>query len=206
VTAAVPIPWNETATSILRARWEAGDPAESIAKATGSTVAGVRKQAAKLRLSHRESFWPPERLAELKRLWSTGASFKAIGMQLGISRNAVAGARRRYDLPDRARTPTTPRNPPAERAVAVSPQRQPRCPETPERQLDPAAEPFSAGIGSVLDLKPGMCRFPQGDVRTGILFCALPTGDALEPWCPEHRRRVFVPRAPLQMKAEEITA
>ena len=40
---------------------------------------------------------------------------------------------------------------------------------------------------------PGRCLWINGDPRTTDFdFCAKPTGDTLDPWCPGHRKRVFV--------------
>ena len=45
--------------------------------------------------------WPPERDVALRQLWPTGLSITLIGATIGVSRNAVAGRRRRLKLPER---------------------------------------------------------------------------------------------------------
>lgn len=47
------------------------------------------------------SVWTEERLDGLKKLWSEGLSITQIGMQLGVSRNAVVGKVHRMGLPKR---------------------------------------------------------------------------------------------------------
>ena len=39
----------------------------------------------------------------------------------------------------------------------------------------------------------GHCLWINGDPREpNFSFCAQPTGDTLDPWCPAHRKRVYV--------------
>ncbi|MHB1310517.1 MAG: GcrA family cell cycle regulator [Gemmatimonadaceae bacterium] len=45
--------------------------------------------------------WPPERIAELRRLWDTGLTATQIGCRLGLSKNAVIGRAHRLHLPPR---------------------------------------------------------------------------------------------------------
>ena len=44
---------------------------------------------------------PPERIAELTRLWATGLTTREIGRRLGVTKNAVIGRAHRLKLPPR---------------------------------------------------------------------------------------------------------
>ena len=45
--------------------------------------------------------WTDERLEQLKKLWAEGLSITQIGLELGLSRNAVVGKVHRIGLPKR---------------------------------------------------------------------------------------------------------
>ena len=52
-------------------------------------------------MNNNKSSWTPERLAKLKELWKSGLSISKIGLELGVSRNAVAGKAHRLGLSKR---------------------------------------------------------------------------------------------------------
>ena len=47
------------------------------------------------------SVWDEKNLERLKRLWDEGIPITKIGLELGVSRNAIAGKAHRLGLPDR---------------------------------------------------------------------------------------------------------
>jgi GcrA cell cycle regulator len=53
--------------------------------------------------------WPPERVAVLAQLWDDGLSASAIGLRMGLSKNAVVGKSHRLQLPPRP-SPIRPSN------------------------------------------------------------------------------------------------
>ena len=52
-------------------------------------------------MAEEKNLWTDEDDATLRRLWKTEASLTQIGLEIGRSRNAVAGRRLRLDLPVR---------------------------------------------------------------------------------------------------------
>lgn len=75
--------------------------------------------------------WPPEQIAELRRLWPTGLSTIEIGRRLGVSKNAVVGKAHRLELPPRP-SPIRPRLDGAPERPR-KPRQTPPTPLTPER-------------------------------------------------------------------------
>jgi len=100
--------------------------------------------------------WTPAIDTILKGLRNEGLTGQQIGDRMGISRGAVLGRCMRLKLPQVAK-PGKP---------------------TPEA---PTNQPLG-----ILQLAPGMCRFPVQE--NPYLFCAAPAERA---WCPHHRSIVY---------------
>jgi len=49
----------------------------------------------------KNSVWDEEKLQKLKNLWDEGLPITKIGIELGVSRNAIAGKAHRLGLPKR---------------------------------------------------------------------------------------------------------
>ena len=49
----------------------------------------------------KNSVWDEEKLQKLKSLWDEGLPITKIGIELGVSRNAIAGKAHRLGLPKR---------------------------------------------------------------------------------------------------------
>ena len=48
-----------------------------------------------------KAVWDEEKLNKLKSLWEDGLPITKIGVELGVSRNAIAGKAHRMNLPKR---------------------------------------------------------------------------------------------------------
>jgi GcrA cell cycle regulator len=48
-----------------------------------------------------KSVWDKEKLDQLSQLWAEGLPITKIGLELGVSRNAIAGKAHRLGLPKR---------------------------------------------------------------------------------------------------------
>ena len=107
--------------------------------------------------------WTPERVAELSKLWGTGASAAQIGRALGVTKNAVVGKVHRIGLPSR---PVPTRRPEPEEERPVSPIR-------------------------LMRADGPSCQWPFGDPQEeDFRFCgasALPG----KPYCAEHHARAY---------------
>lgn len=146
--------------------------------------------------------WTAERVEALRRLWGEGHSASAIAAQIGgITRNSVISKAHRCKLPGRVVGPSAmakrkPKVNPAVKPVAAikrAPGRtkgatippaiiaaQPMPAETPV----PLA-PVSRNL-TVLDLRPGDCRWPHGHPgQPGFGFCGAPSVPG-KPYCACH--------------------
>lgn len=107
------------------------------------------------------SVWTEERLADLKRLWSEGLSITQIGLEIGVSRNAVVGKVHRMGLPKR-QSPIVRSDKPV---------------EPPRRKLSPIA---------VAEWDRHKCCWPIGDPRLeDFHFCGDKIVDG-RPYCEAH--------------------
>lgn len=119
--------------------------------------------------------WTAERMTLLERLWASGASARAIAVQLGgVSRSAVLG--KIYRLSQRAANPAA--------ALKQLPQ--------PDEPPQPASEQGGKGL---LELTNNCCRWPIG--RRGqseIFFCGVPEANLARgmPYCLRHAKRGYL--------------
>jgi GcrA cell cycle regulator len=128
--------------------------------------------------------WTTERVDTLRKLHADGMAFSLIGVQLGVSRNAVIGKASRLGLDARPHFNNAPirKLDPEERARRLAQRNEHRnAVQRLYRKLrappEPLPEPTSAppeflGIG-LLDLERNHCRYPRGE-GTDILFCGQP--------------------------------
>lgn len=115
--------------------------------------------------------WPEVRTEELRRLWADGLSITKIGLELGVSRNAVIGKAIRIGLPRRG-SPIA-QKPKSERIQCET------KPPLPLRPIERLREP-GPGV-SLLDLRWTQCSYILGDprdcrccgerVKPGTAFC-----------------------------------
>ena len=107
------------------------------------------------------SVWTEERLADLKRLWADGLSITQIGLEIGVSRNAVVGKVHRMGLPKR-------QSPIVRSDKPIEPRR---------RKLSPVA---------VAEWDRQKCCWPIGDPRLeDFHFCGEKILDG-RPYCEFH--------------------
>jgi GcrA cell cycle regulator len=130
--------------------------------------------------------WTEERIAQLKELWFEGFSASECGKKLGVSRNSVIGKIHRLGLSgsDRKRRVTSMRNPRKATAAQLleTTEQEVGRPEIPQMRSD-LRPPFTL---TLLELKPGMCRWPHGD-RAPYRFCGAEQAPSSS-YCEEHRR------------------
>ena len=127
-------------------------------------------------------FWTPERIAELTRLWNAGLTTSEIGMQLGISKNAVVGKAHRLHLsarPSPIKRSGRPR-------LAVRPM-VPRLPVASGAHVHaPAPKPRPVVVPRVVELSNHACRWPIGHPgEAGFHFCGAQAA-AGRPYCTSH--------------------
>ena len=138
--------------------------------------------------------WTSERIAELERLWATGASTAEIGRQIDVTKNAVVGKVHRLGLPGRPspiRRGVTGKKPTGRSQASQGHQspggqspggQSPESLETREAPRRPA----------VVDLHALPCQWPFGDpCDEDFHFCGAPVL-ASRPYCPEHCARAYV--------------
>jgi GcrA cell cycle regulator len=112
------------------------------------------------------SVWNEDRLGNLKRLWAEGLSITQIGLEIGVSRNAVVGKVHRMGLPKR-------QSPIVRSDKPVEPKR---------RKLSPL---------TFADWDRNKCCWPIGDPRASDFhFC----GDKIRegrPYCATHCAKAY---------------
>jgi GcrA cell cycle regulator len=145
--------------------------------------------------------WPDETVYRLRALWDEGLSITQIGLQLGVSRNAVVGKARRIGLPHRPspiirdgqprpprqNRPGRPKGPtlPPLRCLDGGAQR--RSPRNQEAKME---RPTAAT--SIFIRKPTPCCWPEGDPgEPGFRFCEAPS-EIGRPYCSEHCARAYI--------------
>lgn len=156
----------------------------------------------------RLAFWSESREARVTELWAEGWSAALIGVELGVTRNAVIGKVRRLGLPMRVTARWAgPRAELAEKrakkkaerdAARIRPKRTHMFQAQQVRQKLRADAPPVADMAIPIDqrktlqeLKKSSCRWPVGDPdREGFFFCGG-VAEMDRPYCPAHARRAF---------------
>ncbi len=150
--------------------------------------------------------WPPERVAELTRLFNDGLSFAQIASSLALTRLAVIGKCNRLGL---RREPLSKiRSDSAKTGHLI---RKLRCDPTKNKTFNKLVAgpkfnpvelppPLESDLAipkrqrkQIATLGPMSCRFPVGTPgEGGFFFCGASKVEGL-PYCAEHARRCFVP-------------
>jgi GcrA cell cycle regulator len=137
--------------------------------------------------------WPEERDAQLRELWASGLSSAQMGLQLGVSRNAVIGRAHRLRLP-----PRKPTGPNGGRKKA-----QPRKRKHYIRRTNSSGQ-FVRETGelvenphellappvSLMALEPHHCRWPIDGEDGHIWYCGVTKCDGVS-YCLTHARMAF---------------
>jgi hypothetical protein len=111
-----------------------------------------------------------EARARAAEMWRRSQSAGVIAEGVGPARSAVVAKLRRFGVRRAVQSP----------GASLRPQ--PAKPRKPKLKL--VCEPL--WITSLLDLKPGMCRFARdGDGR--VEFCGAATQSLSSSWCPAHK-------------------
>lgn len=149
------------------------------------------------------SEWPEERITAVRDLWNQGCSFAVIAMRTGLTKNQVAGFKRRwgaeYGLQERAtkkkaRTPLKKRSA-APTVVSVRSEAIPE-PSSVTYISPPIPQPVSTASTSrigIQQLTSQTCRWPIGHPKEpGFHFCGrLPKQGS--PYCSHHHRVAYNP-------------
>ena len=138
--------------------------------------------------------WTSQRIAELERLWATGASTAEIGRQIDVTKNAVVGKVHRLGLPGRPspiRRQASGKKPTGRSHASQSHQSQ--ADQSPANQIRESLETREAPRRpAVVDLHAPPCQWPFGDPGDeDFHFCGAPVL-ASRPYCPDHCARAYV--------------
>lgn len=124
------------------------------------------------------SSWTPSRVDRLSVLWREGRRASLIAVELGCSKNAVIGKAHRLDLPQRLPTPRP----------------HVRRPRLPLSVFAPIIAPLirreQSDAVTLLDLRPGQCRWPEGD-RGFYTFPCDRRQEFGSSYCAEHLERTL---------------
>ena len=122
------------------------------------------------------SIWNEEKLNKLKSLWDKGLPITKIGLELGVSRNAIAGKAHRLGLPKR--------NSP------ISKSGDPRKNKNkPDNQIDKDL-PLKLLLRDV-EWSRNRCCWPLGDPKLpGFSFCGTSIIPG-RPYCEEHSKLAY---------------
>jgi GcrA cell cycle regulator len=138
-------------------------------------------------MKEKTTYWGSEDILELQRLVETGKNSRQIGIALGRSRNAIIGKCNRMGLqlkgsPSKEKSKKT-RAPIKKKRSR--PKRKPNhipCGKYDETEQKPL-------LCGVLDLKPGMCKYPIGEPQDDDFgFCGV---EAMKgyPYCFYHWKK-----------------
>lgn len=159
-------------------------------------------------LCARAPTWPTWRVERLKELAKDNElSASQIGLELGVTRNAVIGKLDRLGLSIKkngaadkpGRTPKTPRPPGTERKrawralVKAAEEELQRIEGTVEHVEEVPEAPPATAIASLFDLRKRHCKYPIGDPGTATFcYCGAERVAGL-PYCAGHARKTYRP-------------
>lgn len=141
--------------------------------------------------------WADEHVERLKQLWAEGLSASECGARMGVSRNSVIGKIHRLGLSGKYRRPregrrrmTKPKRDAASESrdlldlqTAQNSATSPESRDAPPWKRDLSEEP-RRGSFDLLQLRAGMCRWPEGN-RAPYSFCGAPQA-AQSSYCRKH--------------------
>ena len=119
-----------------------------------------------------KSVWDKEKLDQLSQLWAEGLPITKIGLELGVSRNAIAGKAHRLGLPKR--------NSPISKLGEPRTSHKKIVPEVNEKEL-----PLKLLLRDV-EWSRNACCWPLGDPKLpGFKFCGTSIIPG-RPYCEDH--------------------
>jgi len=145
--------------------------------------------------------WTPERIINLKTLWTLGQPASAIATLLGnVTRNAILGKVHRLGLsnPSTARASATSASPQrrcgrrqsSSAKTRAAPSCQPKPFKTKRASELPPLDPLVLNNPPRLgELKPDQCCWPEGDPRKADFHFCGRTKNPGRPYCAHHRAR-----------------
>lgn len=126
--------------------------------------------------------WEGERLARAKALWDEGLSTAAVGRQLGVSKNSIAGLRKREHWePRKSPIPQLTPQQIADRTAKMQETKRLRGP--PLRAMRETAPPRS--LPTLPLNRPSTCQWPIGK-----LFCGAAT-EPKQSYCLTHCKQAY---------------
>ena len=124
----------------------------------------------------KNSVWDEEKLQKLKNLWDEGLPITKIGIELGVSRNAIAGKAHRLGLPKR-NSPISKSGEPRKKQVVSS--------NETKKEL-----PLKILLRTV-EWSRNRCCWPKGDPKLpGFSFCGTVIVPG-RPYCEEHSNLAY---------------
>ena len=122
------------------------------------------------------SVWDEEKLNKLKKLWDEGLPITKIGIEIGVSRNAIAGKAHRLGLPKR-NSPISKSGDPRKNQETL--------PKNSSQQL-----PLKIMLREV-EWSRNRCCWPIGDPKLpGFSFCGTSIVPG-RPYCEEHSNLAY---------------
>ena len=149
--------------------------------------------------------WSEADVAKLRVMAAKGMTSREIANELGegFTRNSVIGKTQRMGIWLGKAKPAAPElepEPIAEEPVVATIHY--LKPKTPFRQPPVEVQKPTGNQVFLMALTPNMCRFPVSGDGANTLFCGDPTESGS--WCPDHRKRVFVPKPGVKRHGEEV--
>ena len=122
------------------------------------------------------SVWDEKQLAKLKKLWDEGLPITKIGLELGVSRNAIAGKAHRLGLPKRNSPISKSGDPRKNQDVS---------------NLETSKEPPLKILLREVEWSRNRCCWPIGDPKLpGFSFCGTSIVPG-RPYCEEHSNLAY---------------
>jgi hypothetical protein len=133
--------------------------------------------------------WTAEADAELTRLWADGWPTRAIGLELGVSKNSICGRRDRLDLPARpSPIPAAAAAPKAAKPTNFHPAR--AVVALPVVVAAPKPQPPPPQPATVFRARQaGGCQWLEDEPNL-LLWCGEPTVLGTS-WCRSHHARCY---------------
>ena len=142
--------------------------------------------------------WSEADVAKLREMAAKGMTAREIANELGegFTRNSVIGKTQRMGIWLGKVKPEPVVEEPVTATVHYL------KPKTPFRQPLVEAQKPTGNQVFLMALTSNMCRFPVSGDGEKTLFCGDPTESGS--WCPDHRKRVFVPKPGVKRHGEEV--
>jgi len=153
--------------------------------------------------------WSEADVAKLREMAAKGMTSREIAKELGegYTRNSVIGKTQRMGIwlgkpkrhePEQLIEPEpVVESQPLPTATVYQLKTKTKFRQPPVEVQKPTGNPVF-----LMALTPNMCRFPVSGDGANTLFCGDPTESGS--WCPDHRKRVFVPKPGVKRHGEEV--